>query len=79
MRLACESCDRDDYDGITPAELKALLPTWGEIAQVQSYKESLRTITPEEASDKLGESVLDWYTHIGQCPECQRAEAKEQA
>ena len=74
MRLACSDCDRNDYDGITEAELEALKHTWEGIVRVQSYAQSLRTIPPEEASDAPGQSVLDWYTHIGCCPECQTAQ-----
>jgi hypothetical protein len=65
IRLACRFCDRNDFDGI------GTLPTdWFDIDEVQTYQESIREAN---LSDRKV-SVLDWYTHLGVCPECQQAE-----
>jgi hypothetical protein len=63
IRLACLFCDRNECDGVDhiPA-------TWFAVDEVQSYEESIRKVDP--GSDK----VLDWYTHLGVCPDCQEAE-----
>lgn len=63
IRLACLFCDRDDSDGVDQ-----LPATWFAVDEVQSYEESILEIAP--GSDK----VLDWYTHLGVCPDCQEAE-----
>lgn len=62
IRLACLYCDRDDYDGVD--ELPA---DWHDIHDVQTYEQSLR---PANLPDT---SVLDWFTHVGVCPDCQDA------
>lgn len=65
IRLACMFCDRDDCDGI------AKIPRdWFSVDEVQTYEESMR----EADFDDPKVSVLDWYTHLGVCPECQQAE-----
>lgn len=64
IRLACMFCDRNDYDGVS-----ALPPDWFSVDEVQTYEESLREA---ELSDT--ERILDWYTHLGVCPECQQQE-----
>ena len=65
IRLACGSCDRDDFDGISkiPAD-------WTDVSRVQSLKASRREVDFEER----GQSVFEWYTHLGTCPDCQREE-----
>ncbi len=63
IRLACSECDRDDFDMIET------LPDWECIQEVQSYEEATKTYdNPEDEPE--GFCVLDWYTHIGLCPEC---------
>jgi hypothetical protein len=43
IRLACMECDRDDYDGITPAELRAAIENgWMEFERVRSYREACK-------------------------------------
>ena len=64
IRLACMFCDRNDYDGVN-----ALPPDWFSVDEVRTYEESLR-----EAELIDPERVLDWYTHLGVCPECQQVE-----
>ena len=65
IRLACMFCDRDDFDGI------CILPSnWFAVDEVQTYEQSIREA--ELSSKEV--SVFDWFTHLGVCPECQRAE-----
>lgn len=66
-RLACQGCDRDDFDGV-----KRLPKGWDYIRRVQSLKESLTTYDRDEYPK--GYSVLDWYTHMGICPDCREVE-----
>ncbi len=66
IRLACLYCDRSDFDGINE------IPSdWSEVDEVQTYEESCQKASPTDAKV----SVLDWYTHLGICPECHQAEA----
>lgn len=65
IRLACMFCDRNDFDGVS-----ALPSDWFAVDEVQTYEESIREA---DLSDTTV-SVLDWYTHLGVCPECQEAE-----
>ena len=44
IRLACEQCDRDDKDYITPEQLEQCKAEgWMDINEVQSFEESTRT------------------------------------
>jgi hypothetical protein len=63
IRLACRFCDRDDYDGV--AEVPR---AWFDVFEVQSYAESIRPVEVDDPDPSR--SVLDWYTHLGVCPEC---------
>lgn len=63
IRLACLYCDTDECDGVA-----AIPPNWTEVEEVQSYAESLKEIS---ADDSI-RSPLEWYTHLGVCPECQK-------
>ena len=64
IRLGCWNCDRMDYDGVD------VLPSdWDGIDYVQSYENS---VLPKGFSDLPNESCLDWQTHLGQCPDCNR-------
>jgi hypothetical protein len=65
IRLSCRFCDRNDYDGIN-----VLPPDWFAVDEVQTYEQSIRPADPADSSN----SVLDWYTHLGVCPECQELE-----
>ena len=62
IRLACLYCDRNDHDGID-----RLPNDWIDIGKVQSYEEACRPVKFEDQT----RSVLDWYTHLGVCPDCQ--------
>ena len=64
IRLGCSTCDREDYDGVH------LLPGgWEGIYEVQSLRDSLSVYDDDEDAPR-GYSSLDWYTHMGTCPEC---------
>jgi hypothetical protein len=68
VRLACLECDREDHDFLTPARL-AELEGWEGITQVQSYADAIKTYDrPDDAPP--GFCALDWYTHLGICPDC---------
>jgi len=62
IRLACSSCDRDDFDGA-----KRVPKNWADVIRVQSWKESQRV----NADGDRSFSSFEWYTHLGTCPECQ--------
>ena len=62
IRLGCNECDRDDFDGIDE------LPSdWTDIQEVGSFEEATR----EVGFDDRSRSALDWQTHLGMRPECQ--------
>ena len=63
IRLACCSCDRVDFDGIN-----ALPDDWGDIEEIQSLADSLRIVPIDDAKN----SPLEWYTHLGTCPDCRK-------
>jgi hypothetical protein len=68
IRLGCIYCDQD-HDDITSSQLRALKKAgWKYVARTQTYKQSIRSVKPEEANDVV--SVLDWQTHLGVCPRC---------
>jgi hypothetical protein len=70
VRLACDSCDRDDYDGISPAELAALIADgWVNVSEEQTHEEACKTYD-DPRDEPPGYSVLDWHTHVGTCPDC---------
>ena len=65
IRLGCDSCDREDFDGITK------IPSdWVDVTVVQSLKASLQEIDHDDRS----RSPFEWYTHLGTCPDCQAEE-----
>ena len=65
IRLACVDCDRDDCDGV--AEIPA---GWVDVSEVSSLAEALTTYEEGDGEPPEGYSVLDWYTHLGWCPDC---------
>jgi hypothetical protein len=71
VRLACDSCDRDDKDMITPEQLEQCkAEAWTDIDEVRSFEEASRTYdSPADATE--GHDATAWYTHLGICPECQ--------
>lgn len=66
FRLACYGCDAA-IDG-TADQKDAKAAGWRNIKRQQSYQEATTTYEPDDAPP--GYSVLDWYTHIGDCPDC---------
>lgn len=76
IRLACESCDREDFDGID-----AIPDDWEDVTEVQSYEDSIAPL-PERGVEwppqTDGRQRFDgqWWTHLGTCPECQAEDAK---
>lgn len=70
IRLACVDCDRSDKDGITADELSECVRLgWSGVRRYQSYEDSVRAYD-DPADAPPGYSVLDWFTHLGTCPEC---------
>lgn len=76
VRLACDNCDRDDKDMITREKLKKCEKDgWQGIGRVQTYTQSCKTYdNPADAPP--GYSILDWWTHMGTCPECAKLESE---
>jgi hypothetical protein len=70
IRLACTECEREDYDGVDN-----IPPDWVDVYEVQSYEESCREIDPSDSK----KSVIEWYTHLGCCPECRAIELAREA
>lgn len=69
IRLACGNCFRDDCDGV-----KEIPPEWQDVSERQSLEDALTTYEDEEdGPPPKGYSVLDWWTHIGTCPECAKS------
>jgi hypothetical protein len=74
-RIACNECEREDYDGATLDQ--AVADGWEDICFYQSWEDSAKTYdNPDDAPPHY--SVLDWYTHCGLCPDCKREELEEQ-
>lgn len=70
VRLACDNCDCDEYDGITEEQLAAVADAgWDGVSQVQTWEEAIK-VYDDPAAEPPGYSVLDWWTHIGTCPDC---------
>jgi len=63
IRLSCQYCDTQEADGV--AEIP---PGWTDVEEVQSYAASLEEIPPDDCI----RSPLEWYTHLGTCPECRK-------
>lgn len=63
IRLACRMCDRDDFDQVAAVPL-----SWFDVQEVQTYEAALQRVDPNHPAESV--SVLDWFTHLGVCPEC---------
>lgn len=63
IRIECRICDSQHDCTHTLAQLHAA--GWKEIGCVRSYADAIRP-----ANDEPDNSVLDWQTHLGLCPEC---------
>ena len=63
IRLACEYCDTEEC-----AHIEVIPIGWADIREIQFYGKSLEEI---RADDK-NRTMLEWFTHLGVCPECQK-------
>lgn len=65
IRLGCHFCDAE-LDGIDyiPAE-------WTEVEEIRSFEQAIEPIPDGQDRNKYGDTVVDWETHVGVCPECQ--------
>jgi hypothetical protein len=68
IRLACGQCDRMDFDGID-----SIPDDWDDVSEFQSYGRAIAMVKPDDNR----RSVMEWYTHIGTCPDCQKHEEQE--
>lgn len=68
IRLGCAHCDREDFDGTD-----SIPEDWSEVTELQSYEEATR---PIQFSDSSG-SPLNWETHMGICPDCQKEQRSD--
>lgn len=63
IRLACSHCERDDMDGISPAELEAAI--------ADGWKADFHDETNNDTLECMPDDLdLVWYTHMGVCPDC---------
>jgi hypothetical protein len=76
IRLACMACDRSDFDGITPQQLRAAIKSgWKAVQRVQTHRQACKTYDDQERPS--GYSAFEWWTHLGWCPDCaNQAEAE---
>jgi hypothetical protein len=65
VRLACTDCERQDHDGITEEQFRAVRRRWGNVRKVRDGQSSWLYWDP----------TLDWYTHLGLCPDCRQKTA----
>jgi hypothetical protein len=64
VRLACTDCERQDHDGITQEQLLAVKRRWSSVRRVMKG---------HDAGPFQEDPALNWYTHLGLCPNCQDA------
>lgn len=65
IRLGCRHCDAA-FDGIDDVP-----PGWSEVEEIRSYERAIEPIPDGQDRNKYGDTVVDWETHVGVCPECQ--------
>jgi hypothetical protein len=65
IRLGCHYCDAE-LDGIDhiPAD-------WTEVEEIRSFEQAIERIPDGQDRNKYGDTIVDWETHVGVCPECQ--------
>ena len=69
IRLCCNAVGCAEHDFITATQLRRLKQGWKNVGRFQTYAQSIKTYDdPHDAP--AGYSVLDWYTHLGDCPDC---------
>ncbi len=62
IRLGCSHCVTDSGDGITLEEAREA--GWKSISREQTLAQAEREV------EELGGHPLDWWTHLGTCPDC---------
>ena len=68
IRLGCHYCDAE-LDGIDR------VPSgWTEVEEIRSYERAIEPIPDGQDRNKYGDTVVDWETHVGICPDCQRGQ-----
>jgi len=71
IRLGCHYCDAE-LDGIN-----FVPPGWTEVEEIRSYERAIEPIPEGRDRNKYGDTVVDWETHVGVCPECQKEHTGE--
>jgi len=64
IRLGCHYCDVA-LDGID-----CVPPGWTEVEEIRSYERAIEPVPDGQDRNKYGDTVVDWETHLGVCPEC---------
>jgi len=64
IRLECRLCDVQ-YDGIADFP-----PGWTDTEEVRSFERAIEPVPDGLSFNRYGDSVMDWQTHFGICPEC---------
>lgn len=64
IRLECRFCDTQ-HD-----EIAGIPPDWISVEKVRSWERATEPVDPFQQYNKYGDTVLDWQTHFGICPEC---------
>ena len=71
LRLGCHYCDAA-LDGID-----CIPPVWSDVEEIRSYEQAIEPIPDGQDRNKYGDTVVDWETHVGVCPECQKEHTDE--
>ena len=66
IRLSCHYC------GIELDGINCVPPEWTEVEEIRSYEQAIEPIPDGQDRNKYGDTLVDWETHMGVCPECQR-------
>ena len=64
VRIQCKECD-NQHD-----EVLGLPPNWTEIEWMRSFERATAECDTGRPNN-WGDSVMDWQTHLGLCPDCQ--------
>lgn len=71
IRLGCHYCDAA-LDGIDDVP-----PRWAEVEEIRSYNRAIEPVPDGHDRNKYGDTIVDWETHVGVCPECQKEHTDE--
>ena len=71
IRLGCYYCDAE-LDGID-----SVPPGWTEVEEIRSYEQAIEPVPDGQARNKYGDTVVDWETHVGVCPDCREEHSGE--